>query len=99
MTLDTSAHRIMSLTAFSALIIFPILLSRREVHESRSARSRLGTVKWRVMGSIMQSASIFTISYTVFAVTHFTSPLGFEVAHHIFPQVVVRLGPQSGAKL
>ncbi|PIL26567.1 hypothetical protein GSI_12325 [Ganoderma sinense ZZ0214-1] len=72
----------------TALVMRPLLSSRRGVQEYRPEGSRLRTVKWRVAESIIQSAAVLTISAVSFAVTAFASPAGFSVCHYIFPPVV-----------
>ncbi|KAI1795364.1 hypothetical protein LXA43DRAFT_39039 [Ganoderma leucocontextum] len=72
----------------TALVMRPLLSSRRGVQEYRPEGSRLRTVKWRVAESIIQSAAVLTISAVSFAVTSFVSPSGFSVCHFIFPPIV-----------
>lgn len=67
----------------------PILISRGSVREYRPEGSRLRAVKWRVMGSIFQSAAIFTLSSVAFTVTFFTNVIGYGLCHSIFQSAVV----------
>lgn len=76
-----------------ALVMRPLLVSRRGVREYRPKGSQLRTVRWRVMESILQSAAVFTISSLCFTVTTFVSALGVSFSHYFFPPVVVSILP------
>ena len=75
----------------AGLILQPILFSHRGVREYRPEGSALRTVRWRVMGSILQTAAIFTISSLAYTVMQFASPIGLSLCHYVFPSIVVRL--------
>ena len=50
----------------------------------------LRTVRWRAMGSILQSAAIFTISSIAYMINQFVSQTGLAFCHYMFPSIVVR---------